>query len=235
MKYICLLTPHAPPEHGLSKGLISLDQNTDVVIHHVHLKDGPALGDDNLDRALWAARVVACAKQAEKAGAHAIIINSMLDPGLDETRMAVKIPVLGIGVTSMNVAASFGQKFSFISDEYRDQSSLENYTRACGFHDRIASSRFVKIPHSVGNNNFNPSSPEIQTIENLYDYLAAEAHAAITEDNASALILNNSGFLGTKSHILKYLAARTIYSVPVIDAMTTTIDLLANTAFEAKL
>jgi len=53
--------------------------------------------------------------EAEKKGFHALIPGCYGDPGLEAIREIVKIPVVGLGVTSAHMASLLGEKFSIIT------------------------------------------------------------------------------------------------------------------------
>jgi allantoin racemase len=53
--------------------------------------------------------------QAERLGFDGVAIGCFLDPALQEAREIVKIPVFGLGETSMLVACMYGEKFSGVA------------------------------------------------------------------------------------------------------------------------
>lgn len=54
------------------------------------------------------------AVQAERQGYDAFIINTMPDPGIQEARTLVDIPVVGYGFSAMHVATHLGQRFGIV-------------------------------------------------------------------------------------------------------------------------
>jgi allantoin racemase len=68
--------------------------------------------------------------QSEKSGCDAVAIGCFLDPALQEARELARIPVFGLGETSMLVATMFGYKFSGIAfhakqAQYYDRKAME--------------------------------------------------------------------------------------------------------------
>ena len=64
---------------------------------------------------LAAPDVVLKALEASKRGFDAVVVSCMLDPGVDQTREMLDIPVLGPAQTAMHVASMLGDKFSIIT------------------------------------------------------------------------------------------------------------------------
>jgi Asp/Glu/hydantoin racemase len=68
--------------------------------------------------------------QADDRGYDAVAIGCFLDPAMTEAREVVKIPVFGLGETSMMVACMYGQKFSGVAfhskqAQYYDRKAAE--------------------------------------------------------------------------------------------------------------
>ena len=68
--------------------------------------------------------------QAGERGYDAVAIGCFLDPAMTEAREVVKIPVFGLGETSMMVACMYGQKFSGVAfhakqSQYYDRKAFE--------------------------------------------------------------------------------------------------------------
>jgi allantoin racemase len=59
-----------------------------------------------VDEVLAAPGVVDAAIKAEADGAEAVVIDCMLDPGLDAAREAVSIPVIGCGEAAMRATGA---------------------------------------------------------------------------------------------------------------------------------
>ena len=70
-------------------------------VTNAQIKLGPASIESAVDEVLAAPGVVEAAIKAESDGAQAVVIDCMLDPGLDAAREAVSIPVIGCGEAAM--------------------------------------------------------------------------------------------------------------------------------------
>ena len=77
-------------------------------ISQVFLRNGPASVESAVDEVLAAPGVVDAACQAEVERIDALIIDCMLDPGLDAAREVAEVPVIGCGESGMRAAAAIG-------------------------------------------------------------------------------------------------------------------------------
>jgi|Deesub1362A_J573_1020465.scaffolds.fasta_scaffold00547_4 Asp/Glu/hydantoin racemase len=76
--------------------------------------------------------------RAYKEGADAIIIACSEDPGFEEAKRLVDVPVLGIGEAGMHLASMLGEKFAIVT--LNDPSFVawwEKQVKRYGFHDRL--------------------------------------------------------------------------------------------------
>src|SRR5947209_3513253 len=72
-------------------------------IGHSILTEGPASVESRLDEVLAAPGVLRCTREAELAGADAVVIDCMGDPGLAAAREITSMLVLGPAQTSFHV------------------------------------------------------------------------------------------------------------------------------------
>ena len=94
----------------ITEGIRTLDDvaplmRDDLVITQSLLATGPASIECEFDEAMAVPGLVVEAIRAERAGADAIVIDCMGDPGLKAAREVVSIPVLGPAQTAMHLAA----------------------------------------------------------------------------------------------------------------------------------
>jgi allantoin racemase len=125
--------------------------------------------------------VVRAGIEAAEAGAAAIIVSAFSDPGLEELRAEVEVPVVGIGEEVFHAAAEGGRPFGIVTvtpdqgliDSFRDRAA------ALGYADQY---RGVRVT---------PGDPTelVQSPERLDAALTEAARAAINEDGAAAVIM----------------------------------------------
>lgn len=185
----------------------------EITVTQSQITQGPASIECDLDEALSAPGVVACAIEAERDGADAIVIDCMGDPGMDAAGEAVGIPVLGPCLTSMHLASMLGHRFSVLTVLDRLLPSFEKRAAVYGLASTMASVRAVDIPVLDLEENR----------ERSVKALTAEAIVAIEQDGAHALVLGCTGMLGWADDLARALADAGHAGVPVIDPVPATL------------
>ena len=156
-------------------------------------------------------------KAAAAAGADAIVINCMGDPGLAAARELTSVPVLGTAQTSMHLAAMLGHRFTILT--VLDQLIHVDEAKAAGYGlaGRLASVRSVGIPVlGLGDDT-----------GRLIAALAGQGLRAVHDDGAHVLILGCTGMLGLADEVATALAAHGLPDVPVIDPLPATLQVAA--------
>jgi allantoin racemase len=181
----------------------------------VFLDRGPASIESEFEEAMAVPDTIAKAVLAEDGGADAVVIDCMLDPGLDAVREKVKIPVIGPAQTSMHLAAMLGDRFSIITVVERLVAPFRKRARLYGVIDRLASVRSIDV--SV----LELESDRGATIQPLIK----EALAAIEVDGADVLIFGCTGMSGMAAAVQEGLQANGHADIPVIDPGITALKL----------
>jgi len=198
-------------------GLRSLDDvahltHPGLTITHSILESGPPSIESEYDEAHAIPATIAEAIRAERSGADAVIVDCMADPGVKAAREMLSIPVLGPGETSMHLAAMLGQRFGYVTVLNAVKPMIRNLARTSGVYEKLASLKVVDIPVLE-------LEPRIGEARQRLGECALEA---IEQDDADAIILGCTGFLGCASAIESYLGERG-YKVPVIDPIPATV------------
>jgi allantoin racemase len=187
-------------------------ERSDLEVTSSLIENGPASIESEFDEALAIPDTIKRAIEAERAGAHAIVIDCMGDPGLAACREAVSIPVLGPCQTAVHVATMLGHKFSFITVLDRLRPMLDHIVASYGLSGSYASFDAIDVP----------------VLEIFHDCnklgraLGEKAIKAVQEDHAGAIVLGCTGFLGLAEVINETLAEENL-DVPIIDAIPLTI------------
>jgi allantoin racemase len=202
---IRLLTPI------ITKGLRNLDEvrpleRDDLKISHSLLDVGPSSIESEFDEALAAPDTIRVAIEAEDAGANAVIIDCMGDPGINACREAVSIPVLGAGQTAMHLANMLGHRFSFVTVLDRIKPMIDKIIGSYGLSQKYASFQSIDVP----------VLELAHDISALNAALSEKAIVSIEEDGADVIILGCTGFFGCADAIRATLLEAG-YDVPVID------------------
>lgn len=184
----------------------------DVRITQSQITQGPASIECDLDEALAAPGVAASAMAAEAAGADAIVIDCMGDPGMDAAREVVGIPVLGPCLTAMHTASMLAHKFSVVTVMDRLIPSFERRAAVYGL-TTMASCRSVEVPV------LELEAEREQSVKRL----TAESIAAIEQDGAHAIVFGCTGMLGWAQDIEQGLHDAGYPGVPVVDPIPLTL------------
>jgi len=187
-------------------------ERDDLEVTHSMLDRGPASIESEFDEALAIPDTIRLAIEAERSGAHAIVIDCMGDPGIASCREVVSIPVLGPCQTSLHVAAMLGHRFSFITVLDRLRSMLDHIVAGYGLTGSYAAFEAVNVPVlDIGHD-----------VDKLGRLLAEKAIKTVREDHAGAIVLGCTGFMGLAEVIRAQLLSEEL-DVPVIDAIPLTI------------
>jgi allantoin racemase len=178
----------------------------DTIISAVCLDQGPASVESFYEDVIAAPGVIARAVEAERDGVDAVIIDCMNDPGLEATREAVSIPVVGAAQASMMMASILAHKFSVVSTAARDVYPVELLIRRYGLKDKYASTRWVDIPVlDLGEDD-----------DRLLAALTAASFEAIRQDGAHAIVFGCTGMKGMAGQLEENLKAQGLDAI-VID------------------
>lgn len=172
----------------------------------VSLEWGTASIESQRDEVLIAPGVLSNVVDAERAGADAVIIDCMADPGLHAARELVDIPVVGPAQASMHLAAVLGHRFSFLTVFDQDVPAAEGLVARYGLSSRLASVRAFNIPVLALEEDVD------ETVAVLVDL----AEKAIKEDEAHVIIPGCTGLAGLAPRIQAGLRERDC-EVPVLD------------------
>jgi allantoin racemase len=209
---IHVITPATTGEfRGGSEGFRQCER-PDLVVTHSYLEMGPASIESVFDDALCVPDTIRRAVEAERAGADAIVIDCMCDPGLAACREAVRIPVLGPLQTGVQFATMLGARFSVVSVLARLRHVFDHIIRGYGLSGSYAGFESIDIPVLELSHD---SHRVVQAI-------AEKALKTITAEHAGAVVLGCTGFMGLADQVKEILGKQQI-DVPIIDAMPLTI------------
>lgn len=167
------------------------------------LDKGPASVESAVDEILAAPGVVDAAIRAEQDGAEALVIDCMLDPGLEAAREAVSIPVIGCGEAGLAAAAEHG-RFSVVTVLQRQAPLFRSLARRHGLAGDLASVRGIGVP--VLELDRDPEAAIEASIR--------EARAALEEDGARSIVFGCTGMLGFGEPV-----SRALGGAPVVDPL----------------
>ena len=139
---------------------------------------GPSTIESMYEEYLYIPGMLEAVQEAERDGFDAVITGCFGDPGLDAARELVRIPVVGLGESSMLVAAMLGHRFSIITVVDGVVWPLRQLAMRVGVGEKLASVRAVDISVQAVR----------QVGEPTYQRLREVALRAIEQDGADTLV-----------------------------------------------
>ena len=94
----------------------------------------------------WGVSMVKMANRAESDGADGCILDCFTDPGLEECRQAVDVPVFGVGEQGMFFARTLSQKFGMITSDDSALGEIEENAERYGLGDNLVKTGSISIP-----------------------------------------------------------------------------------------
>jgi allantoin racemase len=132
---------------------------------------------------LAAIRIVA----AEKQGYDAVLISCGADPGLQEARGLVDIPVVGVLEATVHYAAMIGHHFSIVVVTDSIISTFRDLVTLYGLRDKLASIRPI---HVIPPKLYQEVTPPEETLEKVL----AVGRLCIEEDGAEVIVMGGTLF-----------------------------------------
>ena len=123
--------------------LVDLPAPPGCKVTSARIAQGPASIESAVDEVLAAPGVVDAAISAEADGAKAVVIDCMLDPGLEAAREAVSIPVIGCGEAAMRAANA---PFAVVTVLQRQERAFADLARKYGLSDQMTGTIGIGIP-----------------------------------------------------------------------------------------
>jgi allantoin racemase len=212
-----------------TKGLRTLEDvapfvREDLSFSQVDLDVGPPSVECEFDEVLCMPDTVRKAIEAERDGAHAIVVDCMGDPAVRACREVVRIPVVGPCETSMHIASMLGQRFAVVTTMDASKPLFFNAARLYGLSDRMTRVRAVNVP----------VLDIASDAARLFTRMAEESLKAVLEDDADVIVFGCTGFCGGADAIRTHLRERLGREIPVIDPIPACV-LFASTLVEAGL
>ena len=124
--------------------------------------------------------VIELAREAEAAGAYAVVVGCFFDVGVRDLRECVRLPVVGMGEASMLLASTLGHRFSVVVGRRKWIAQVEENALLAGMERHL-----VSVP-AVG-----MSIPEAQADPAaFFDRVREAARLAVERDGAEVIVLS---------------------------------------------
>lgn len=183
------------------KRILDSVKRNDVEVTVTSLSQGPPHLEYKSYESLILVETLKKIVAAERDGYDAVVIGCFDDPGLQEARELVNIPVIGPGESCTHLACMLGHKFSIVTAKREALARLEDHLFIYGLEKKLASFRFINM--GVLEMEKHP--------DKMHKEVLQEARKAIEEDGAEVIVLGCTVETGFMDKLIKEL------KVPVID------------------
>ena len=180
----------------------------DTEIIAVTSQNGPSSIEGYFDVAMCQAALLQ--EAAKYNDVDAVIIACFDDTGLDAMRCLFDGPVVGIGEAAYHAASIVSSKFSVVTTLSRSVAGISDNLSRYGLMKKCASVRATDIP-VLKLEEQDPSS---------IDLIRSEISAALTKDDAEAIVLGCAGM----ADLMEQLSDE--FAVPVIDGVVSAVGLV---------
>lgn len=180
----------------------------DVTIEVVPIERGPFSMEFATEEVLAGPFILEAAKQAERDGVDAIVVDCMVDPVLRAARETVSIPVMAPALSGLAMASLLGSRTAVIGMR-NGQQLLEEHIRAYGYSHKVCSMHVVDAP----------PADLIESKSYCLEIIEREIAAAQTQHRAEVILFGCTAMSG----YIEALKAR--LDVPVLEPMACAINL----------
>jgi len=187
------------PTRDINKIYLALKLK-EVSVGFESLKQGPCFIETEEDEKSAVPDLLRVVKEGEEKGYDGVIINCFGNPGLEEARKVVKIPVIGAGEASFLKVKEAERRFSVLTTVEEAVRRVRRNARKWGVESFLVSVRPLGM-HVL----------ELGQKERLRKALVVEGGKAVQEDHAEVVVLGCTGMAGNAEWLSKKLG------VPVID------------------
>lgn len=184
-------------------------QDLGVELSLSHNSIGPIHGQSDIEHSLARAGMVLAAIEAEKEGVDAIVIESMGDTGLFESREAVTIPVVGLSDSSVRVAQMLGRKFGLITAGKWHGYTLERLWKSYEIFSQYVGFQAL---------NAQPFTDFAESDDGLNNAIVS-AIDKLMEQDADTILFGGSYFIGKEETVSNLLSDEKYKDLVVIDPL----------------
>lgn len=151
------------------------------------------------------------ALRAQAQGYDVFVVGSIQDPGMDEARSLLDIPVVGYGEAAMHFACCLGSRFSVIAFQPRFDQIMDLRIKKLGLSERA-------LPTTLMDVDFSDVGKGLQDPRHLVDQFCATARRAI--ERGTEAIIPGQLYL---SEAIAHAGITRIDDVPIVDGLAATL------------
>tara|TARA_Y100000588_G_C14239154_1_gene918609 strand:- start:989 stop:1678 length:690 start_codon:yes stop_codon:yes gene_type:complete len=182
-----------------------------ITLPNNHLLEITSKEDEEIARPSIVSSVI----ESAESGADAVIVYCFGEPGVEESRQKVNVPVLGIAAPAMHMASMLGKRFSVIASVEEHCPLINALAKKFGLIDNMAAPLAVNIsPDSFNNND-----------DLLLSRLIGKAKLSIENEKVDTFILG-CGSMQSKASLIREAIKHTLgYTVQVVDPLSISVHL----------
>ncbi|MFC2002030.1 aspartate/glutamate racemase family protein [Chloroflexota bacterium] len=214
---IMVLEPFAT--HG--EGVAFFGEFVPSDVDLVGLEEGPVPGGGRVGTLYGVPQILESIKDAERQGYDAVVLACHSDPGIQDVRQLVDIPVIGPGMVAMHISAMLGTKTCMLKATNQARSWSQENIMLYGFEGRVIV-RAVKA-----------SVPEAMRAYNEYkisgkppcfiNYLVDVSIKAIEEEDVDVLTFGCGALIWTPK-LLRSELLKKGYDIPVVNPLPVAVE-----------
>ncbi len=188
------------------------DPGTDIEIHAI--ERGGGVGDQYRYLEYRDTReVIENAMRAEREGFDAFLLGNILDPGIDECRELLRIPVLGLCETNLHIACMMGRRYGIVTVNPKFTPRILENVRRYGLWGQMAA---VELMHVTKLSSLSTGFVAGEGQRTILDQFESAARSCLAQ---GAEVLFPAG--GTLMALLSHLGIREVDGAPILDGIAT--------------
>lgn len=175
-----------------------------VEIRNFFLEAGPPCIETEADVQACLPGLLAIGERLAGERWHGLVINCMCDPGVQELRARIAVPVFGPAETSMRAIAAAGGRFSVLDVVADGRQLVEEQVGRFGVHENYVSHRSIDVPVLEL---FSDPAATVAALE--------EAAIAALSDGANTLLFGCTGLANLVNRLRSLLAVHGLHPLTV--------------------
>jgi allantoin racemase len=183
-------------------------KSCDFKVDIVHAQVGPETIASRYEEALAIPGTLQQICRAEKEGVDAVVIDCMGDPGVEQGRELVRIPVIGPSRISMHVASTLGERFAVITMAEAVNPLVRQQARLFNLESRLAAVISIEIP---------PADLQCD-ISRTTKAICEAALQAVQFHSADTVIFGCCGMMGCAEDVKQFLLNEN-YNIQIVDPL----------------
>lgn len=179
------------------------EDDTEIEVHGISRQGGT--GDQYRYLAfLETVEILENVHKAQEQGFDAFLVGNLFDPGIREAREIADIPVLGLGETSLQVAATMGETIGFVSINPKFEPRLKDNLIRCRMLEKVVATSSMQVPsmaelEAAGRDGAATSALVERFTKSAEETVAAGAEVVLAAGGVVTALVADQGMFSTPS------------------------------------